>query len=229
METKEGITKIKKQENILSLKINELNANPGTSNGQTNSFYNTGQQHILQNHSQTDFRDLKNHKRFRSRNNYQQPDRYDHESQQQFQYPTKSYQTQQSFAQLKPCRYQVNPIFNSSFSDQNFNSSESENSFFDESASDSKLMAYNRNKMHRNSNINGTTGSAEYPFDNRINFLHNYNDHSQNPSNSYGNEYNNPNNNSQVTLTPVYQSHSNENLAPQQQPYAGDYQSYENK
>lgn len=227
-----------KQQNIISLKLNDLNANPSTSksNGQTHQQFVTGQQCVRQNESSTDCCESKSYKRFRFRNEKLTNDSVSQhpEQQTQFQYPTRTFHKPHSIAQMKPCRYQANPIFNSSFSEKNYNSSESENSLFDESASDSKLMAYNRMIMQNNSNatINYACAPSNCGHDNRINFLHHFNDHLQTQSNthSYGgcsNDFNNPNNNAQVTLMPVYQSHSNESLASHQQSYATDYQTYD--
>lgn len=243
----QGHTNSPDSSGILSLKMNDMQVKPGTSNsnGQPYRFISPDQPHFSQNNSQPEFREVRNHKRFRTRVNNQQNKQQNDQQQpciDQFPFPQKDYNLQPTIAQLKSCRYRATPVY-TSYSDHSVHDSESENSVFDESASDSMLIAYNR-ITHRN--MNSSSGyypaSSEWIQDNRVNCLQPFNEQTPNQSNaqpqpqahSYGtcsNEYNNnPNNISQIGLMPVYQSQiSNENFAPQQQSYLTDYQNYEHK
>lgn len=244
--TKHEINNFPGPANILTLKTNDIQQNPSTSNANSNtnaqipcyrSDNNIDQNNPTNNTSTIEYRQIRNVNRLRTRNSnhlYEKPSNNNPNSQQsQYpQYPIKSYNIPQINSPFKQCRYQSNPMLNSSFSDQNYNSSES--SFCDESASDSKLIAYNRISSQRMINFgeNGNSTQPEYGYDNHVNVLQDYNNHSMIETNtqSYGNcpnDFNNPNNSSQIGLMTMYQT--NENAASQQQNYSIDYQNYENK
>lgn len=242
--TKQEVNNFPGSANILILKTNEIQANLSTSNA--NSKSNTSaqipcyrsdndQRNPTNNNLSHAYRPIRNVRRLKTRNSnqlYERPSNNNQNSQQS-QYPVKSFNTQQTNAHLKQCRYQSNPIYKSSFSDQNYNSSES--SFCDESASDSKLIAYNRISSQRMINLgeNGSSMDKYAGYDNHVNVLQDYNNHSMiatNTQQSYGNcpnDFNNPNSSSQIVLMTFYQP--NENAASQQQNYSTDYQNYENK
>lgn len=227
-------------ENIHTLKSNEIQANPSTSNANSNinaqipcyRSDNNDQPNPTTN-SGYEYRPIRNLVRFRPRHSnhlYERPSNTN--PNQQLQYPIKSFNASHTNSQLKQNRYQSNPTFNSSFSDQNYDSSES--SYCDESASDSKLIAYNRISSQRMINLgeNGSSMQPNYGYDNHVNVLQNCNNHSMIGTNtqSYGNgpnDFNNSNNSSQIGLMTIYQP--NENATSQQQNYSTDYQNYENK
>lgn len=190
---------------ILTLNMHEIQANPSTSNA--NSTENTqipcyrsdnDQKNPTNNNSNCEYRHLKRLKARNSNHLYERPS-------------NNNPNAQQTNTSLKQCRYPSSPIFNSSFSDQNYNSSES--SLCDESASDSKLIAYNRISSQR---IEHGSSMHKYGYDNYVNVLQDYNNHSMiganNAQQSYGNcpnDFDNPNNSSQMGLMQMYQPNEN--------------------
>lgn len=234
--TKQDINHFPGPANILTLNTNEIQTNPSTSNANSNTnaqipcYRSDNDQNNPTNNSSHEYRQIRDLKRLRTRKSnhfYERPSNNNPNLQhhtQYPQYPIKSFNTPQ-------LNYQSNPMLNSSFSDQNYNSSQS--SFCDESASDSKLIAYNRISSQRMINLikNGSS-MPKYGYDNHVNVLQDYNNHSMIGTNtqSYGNcpnDFNNPNNSSQIGLMTIYQP--NENSASQQQNYSTDYQNYEHK
>lgn len=230
-------------ENILTLKSNEIQANPSTSNSNSNinaqipcyRSDNNDQPNPTTNLGY-EYRPVRNVIRIRPRHSnhlYERPSNTNPNQSQKLQYLVKSFNAPQTNSQLKQYRHHTNPIFNSSFSDQNCNSSES--SYCDESASDSKLIAYNRISSQRMINLRENGSSMQRPvgYDNHVNVLQNRNNHSMmigTHTQSYGNgpnDFNNSNNSIQIGLMTIYQP--NENATSQQQNYSTDYQNHENK
>lgn len=141
---KQQINNFSASANILTIKTNELHANPSTSNANDqipcyrSDNNDNNDQKTQPISSGYEYRPMRNLKRLRTQNSNnhltERPSNNTNNNQNsQHQYPAKSFNTPS-----KQCRYQSNPVFSSSFSDQNYNSS-SESSFCDESASDSKL------------------------------------------------------------------------------------------